>query len=106
MTTTALERPTEAAADWMPRALCRTVDPELFHPFHYGHDRDNGSHTRCITACRLCQAEQVCSICPVHPQCLAHVMAVEPVAPSARHGIWAGTTPSQRATSYRRAARP
>lgn len=67
------------AADWMDRAACRGLDTNLFY-----------------TDSRADQAKQVCADCPVRPECLAYVQAVQPPG-SWDHGVWGGTDKAERA---------
>lgn len=77
--------------DWMADASCAQADPGLFHPDHSGH------YTR---------AQRICAACPVRPQCEAHTDRLDAVAGlQDQHGMWAGRTRRQRATSRVRTAR-
>ncbi len=68
--------------DWMADARCAQVDPDLWHP-------DNGS--------TYTTAKQICSACPVRPQCEAHTDRLDAdAAVNGRHGMWAARTKSQR----------
>lgn len=71
---------------WMKDAECLQVDPELFFPTEH----DSRLSYRA--------ARDVCHACPVSIACLAYAMRVEAgLSHHRRHGIWAGTTPKQRA---------
>ena len=61
---------------WQDKALCRDADPETFFP----HDGDNGRDAR-----------RICRRCPVPRQCLDAAMRGDE-----RHGVWGGTSPTQR----------
>jgi WhiB family redox-sensing transcriptional regulator len=65
------------AYQWMTRAACRHMDPELFFP-------SPGQDGRAARA--------VCAACPVRRPCLAYALAAPDVV-----GIWAGTTRLERA---------
>lgn len=68
---------------WMTNAACRGMDAALFFP-------DAGGPTALARA--------VCSACPVREPCLQYALE-ENVA-----GVWAGTSPRQRATLRRQAS--
>jgi WhiB family redox-sensing transcriptional regulator len=70
--------------DWFEHALCSQTDSESFYP-------NPGESTR--------PARKVCASCPVATQCLAYALANDE-----RHGVWAGTTPDERARMRRGAA--
>ena len=76
--------------DWRHRAACRDQDPELFFPVS-----DIGPGAR-----QTEQAKAVCARCPVRAQCLEYALdnALD-------HGIYGGTTESERRTLRRRAVR-
>jgi hypothetical protein len=57
-------------AGWRHRALCATVDPELWFP---------------PPGARATAAKRICAGCPVRAECLAFALAVAP-----QYGIWAG----------------
>ena len=66
----------EPPADWMERALCAQVDPELFYPEIGGDARP---------------ARRICQACPVIDQCLQHSLDTEE-----EHGVWGGLTRTER----------
>lgn len=71
---------------WMDEALCAQTDPELFFS-DSGHYQD---------------AAKICRACPVRAACLEHVESFEgDVDYSRRFGLWASTTPRNRASSGR-----
>jgi WhiB family redox-sensing transcriptional regulator len=76
--------------DWRQRAACRDQDPELFFPVS-----DMGPGAR-----QTEQAKAVCARCPVRAECLEYALdnALD-------HGIYGGTTESERRTLRRRAVR-
>jgi WhiB family transcriptional regulator, redox-sensing transcriptional regulator len=76
--------------DWRHRAACRDHDPELFFPVS-----DMGPGAR-----QTEQAKAVCARCPVRAECLEYALdnALD-------HGIYGGTTESERRTLRRRAVR-
>ncbi|MFG1851853.1 WhiB family transcriptional regulator [Actinomadura geliboluensis] len=66
---------------WSESASCRSLDPELFFPV---------SREAVYTA-QIAPIRRLCAACPVAGPCLEWALATgEP------HGIWAGTTPSER----------
>lgn len=70
-----------AFEEWMGRAMCLDVDPELFYP-------DKGQPGKAAVA------KRICGMCPVIDECLAHA-----VAKREQHGIWGGLTPKERMPS-------
>jgi WhiB family redox-sensing transcriptional regulator len=74
--------------DWRQRAACRDQDPELFFPVS-----DMGPGAR-----QTEQAKAVCARCPVRAECLEYALdnALD-------HGIYGGTTESERRALRRRA---
>ncbi len=84
------------APDWIDQALCAKVgDPSDWFP------ESSGEWIEELAAAR--QAIQVCNQCPVRLKCLQMALDTEvvregqPSAASARHGIYGGLTPTQRA---------
>jgi WhiB family redox-sensing transcriptional regulator len=72
--------------NWRDEAACRDADPETFFPTVKG-DAGGARHF-----CRRCYAAA---------DCLAVAMRAEGSVPSSmRFGVWAGTTPLQRARMY------
>lgn len=66
---------------WSETAACRSLDPDLFFPV-----ADETVYSEHMAPIR-----RVCAACPAARQCLEWALATgEP------HGIWAGTTPSER----------
>jgi WhiB family transcriptional regulator, redox-sensing transcriptional regulator len=65
-----------ADADWLGRALCRQLDPELWFPEPWEDDTP---------------AKAVCGRCPVRAACLAYSLAA-----NAEHGVWGGLSPEER----------
>src|SRR5690554_8044544 len=78
-------------AGWRDMAACAGLNPDLWMP---GDDADAEQ-----IADAYAQARRVCARCPVRVTCLRTVMAQE--SPSARFGLWAGLTPSERTTLHR-----
>ena len=72
---TILKRPDDLS--WQDRALCATLDDELFFP---ERDGDCGK-----------QAKQVCRACYVRTECLAYALRN-----GERHGIWGGMSAGER----------
>lgn len=67
--------------DWLDRAACRDVDPEIFFPTGNG----------VLAERQATRAKVVCRRCPVRPECLR----------SARHhasgdGVWGGLDADER----------
>ena len=65
-----------AAGEWIRRALCIQVDPELFFP-------DQAASSRA--------AKEVCRQCPVIAECLALALAN-----NERFGVWGGMSEEDR----------
>lgn len=80
-------------AEWMGRAACREpwVDPEVFFPIAAPGTADYDREVR--------EARRVCAGCPVSGDCLEFA-----VAEGIGAGVFAGTTPAERA-AYARARR-
>lgn len=77
--------------DWMGDALCAQANPSLFH-------QDLGAN--------YAAAQRICAACPVRPQCEAHAERLDAACGiQDQHGMWAGRTRKQRATSRVRTAR-
>lgn len=70
------------ALGWHARAVCRTVDPELFFPV--GRE-DLWPQTQ------VAQAKAHCAMCPVRVDCDRYATAT-----GQAYGIWGGMTPGQR----------
>jgi WhiB family transcriptional regulator, redox-sensing transcriptional regulator len=74
---------------WMNDAVCVKY-PDLHYPpgsTHTSHETFTKTHKPQIE-----DAKEMCHHCPVQPQCLTHALTH-----NERHGIWGGTTPSERA---------
>jgi len=81
----------EPRDSWLPRALCRYVDPETFFPINE-------------TAEQVAPAKAVCGRCPVRPHCLADALSTEACRPpSLIFGVVGGLTPSERREFHPRA---
>ena len=65
-----------AAREWVDRANCAGVDPELFFP-------DRGASTR--------EAKAVCQACVVRVECLDYALDH-----SEKHGTWGGKSERER----------
>jgi len=74
--------------DWRQRAACRDEDPELFFPVS-----EIGPAAR-----QADQAKAVCARCPVRERCLRYA-----VDNGLDHGIFGGTTETERRELRRRA---
>ena len=70
------------AAPWMESALCRRVDPDVFHP----HGADTSQ-----------RAKDVCAECPVIRECLDHA-----IAQHEESGVWGGMTAKERKEEIKR----
>lgn len=68
---------------WADNASCRGIDGEMFYP-------------ELATTEAIATAKRVCQHCPVQPQCLEHAIQY-----NEQHGIWGGTTPTERARLQR-----
>lgn len=68
--------------EWMDDAQCRGMDPDLFLPVE-NLQKPAGARI-------LADAREVCRRCDVQAECLAFALN------GREHGIWAGTTDSQR----------
>jgi WhiB family redox-sensing transcriptional regulator len=66
---------------WWDLAACRTSDPELFFPV-----TESGPGVSQVR-----QAKATCASCGVRQQCLDYAMTTRQV-----HGVWGGTTESER----------
>ncbi|HEX2132813.1 MAG TPA: WhiB family transcriptional regulator [Actinophytocola sp.] len=73
--------------DWRQDAACRDEDPELFFPIS-----EVGPGAR-----QTAQAKAVCARCPVRAQCLEYALDN-----GLNHGIFGGTTESDRRNLTRR----
>src|SRR4051795_8076807 len=62
--------------EWVERALCRKVDPELFFPAAGRHPTS---------------AKKICARCPVQPDCLGWALAN-----NEEFGVWGGTSEQER----------
>lgn len=69
-------------AHWQADAVCRDEDPEKFFPIG----------TAGPALLQVEQAKAVCRRCPVTDQCLQWALDIRD-----RHGVFAGTTPQERA---------
>jgi WhiB family redox-sensing transcriptional regulator len=72
-------------SDWQAQAACTGADPDLFFP-------DRGE--------LALDAKAVCAGCPVREHCLAHALQFHE-----DHGVWGGTTPTERRRLRRSRAR-
>lgn len=66
---------------WVARALCAGMEPEVFFP--EGVDGP--------ALLDVANAKAVCANCPVREECLDWALRI-----GEAHGIWGGTTPSER----------
>ena len=76
--------------DWRHHAACRDEDPELFFPLS-----EIGPGARQVD-----RAKAICGRCPVRAQCLEYA-----IDNGLDHGIFGGTTETERRTLRRRARR-
>lgn len=79
-----------AGMEWVRRAVCRSVDPELFFPA-----AEPGTPAY---AEQVDRAKAVCAGCPVRAECLAFAMAHLP------YGVAGGMSAEERAAVRRFAA--
>ncbi|MEU5844369.1 WhiB family transcriptional regulator [Rhodococcus sp. NPDC047139] len=68
---------------WQSRADCRLIDPSIFFP---SDDESRGTRQR-----REWMAKQICTSCPVRIPCRDYALEARE-----RHGIWGGTSESDR----------
>src|SRR3954454_13969584 len=71
---------------WRLRALCRSVDPDLFFPV--------GATGLAID--QIMSAKEVCALCPVNEACLEYALVTNQDS-----GIWGGTSEEERLTLRR-----
>jgi WhiB family redox-sensing transcriptional regulator len=70
------ERSTAETRDWQSQALCRGLNPDLFHP---GRGED-------VEA-----PKAICRQCPVQVECLEHALRYHE-----RRGVWGGASERER----------
>ena len=70
-----------AELEWQDKALCAEVGSDFFYPEKGGSSRE---------------ARSVCASCQVRGECLADALARMGEYGSGKHGVWGGTTFSQR----------
>ena len=73
---------------WADDALCAQADPDAWFP-------DRGNYALAALAKRICAA------CPVRAQCLDYALSGADTWRGITSGIWAGTTPKERAVLRR-----
>ncbi|MFL6115532.1 MAG: WhiB family transcriptional regulator [Catenulispora sp.] len=78
-----------ADTDWRVRAVCRSVDPELFFP-DTACEPSDGSPDEALVAAQVAAAKAVCRGCPVRQRCLAEALERIP------YGIAGGLTAGER----------
>ena len=84
------QRPARRDANWRRRAHCLDLyDPEVFFPA----EREN----QITRARRERRARAICTDCPVRAQCLDYALELGDAA----HGVWAGTSDTERRTLAR-----
>src|SRR5579875_3763163 len=81
---------TDNRASWWALAACQSADPELFFPV--------SEHGRGAEQAR--RAKLVCAACPVRRPCLDYALGA-----AGLHGVWGGTTETERQVIRRRSAR-
>lgn len=79
--------PPMAGSDWMRRAACTRMEPDIFYPV------GDGAYAREMTEI----AKQACLSCPVRAECLRRALET-----GERYGIWGGMTPEERRDLARR----
>jgi WhiB family transcriptional regulator, redox-sensing transcriptional regulator len=67
--------------NWLDRAACGDVDPEIFFPIGAGELADR----------QVTQAKAVCQRCPVRPECLHSVQFH-----ASNDGVWGGLDVDER----------
>lgn len=67
--------------EWVTKAVCAHVDPELWFPEKGGDPEP---------------ARRICQGCPVRVDCLEHALASEQSSPTGMYGIWGGLTAHER----------
>jgi WhiB family transcriptional regulator, redox-sensing transcriptional regulator len=65
-----------AIGSWRDQALCRGVDPDIFHP----SEDDDGT-----------EAKAICAQCPVREACLEYALTTRE-----KEGVWGGLTARER----------
>ncbi|MGW0300984.1 WhiB family transcriptional regulator [Streptomyces anthocyanicus] len=83
-------RDARSTTDWRAESACSREDPELFFPI--------GDTGPALT--QIEDAKAVCRVCPVSGACLRWAMEAREI-----HGIWGGTSESDRRLLHHRAAR-
>lgn len=66
--------------EWVERAVCRSVDPDLWYP-----DKGDSVGSRA--------AKAICRSCPVRAACLAYALDHKE-----QYGVWGGMSATQRRT--------
>ena len=79
--------PPMAGSDWMRRATCTRMEPDIFYPV------GDGAYARAMTEI----AKQACLSCPVRAECLRQALET-----GEQYGIWGGMTPEERRDLARR----
>jgi WhiB family redox-sensing transcriptional regulator len=77
-------RPGVVSGAWAEQALCTQADPDAWFP-------ERGDYALATLAKRICAA------CPVRAQCLGYALSGADTWRRISTGIWAGTTPKERA---------
>jgi WhiB family redox-sensing transcriptional regulator len=80
-----------APGRWANDALCAQADPDWFP--------DRGNYA--LTAL----AKRICATCPVRAHCLDYALSGADTWRGSSNGIWAGTTPKERAALRRQRPR-
>jgi WhiB family transcriptional regulator, redox-sensing transcriptional regulator len=76
-------------AEWWSRAACMTADADLFFPLS-----PSGAAIK-----QVARAKAICACCPIRRACLDYALSAGPI-----HGVWGGTTESERRRLRPRAA--
>lgn len=76
------------AGQWASFALCAQVDPDAWYPCQ-------GEHLLAA------KAKKICGQCPVQAECLELALSGADTWHGISTGIWAGTTPRERAAIRR-----
>lgn len=84
------------AKEWQSQAACTNYPADLFFPNDYDSPQSR---------MQVRIARSVCAACPVLAACLVAAVEQEGARHAKhRHGIWGGTTPSERYYYHRRQA--
>ena len=81
---------------WRDEARCVGTNPETFFPGYSGDTPGAWTNQQKFAAIEAAvKAKAICRTCPVELDCLDYVLQTVTTS-SVDHGIWGGTTPTQR----------